>query len=245
MITALLTAAVIYPLPGSFLANMHRSDYFTIDMAENIFGSVERNAVIFVESDNSLFPLWYIQQVEGKRRDVAVIDVDFMMLPWFKEQMAGLYPGLDIPTEDLGQHAGGGGHAGGFDNMLDSYKVGQVESLISALISTRPLYLSYEFGPVYREYNNSGHFVTEHGLLYRISREAAPPDFSILKDYRLRSIMDRDIPKTPFMKAFSLAYLRAMQSQARSLAMKGKAGEAKLIIGRMKEIQEEAASLLR
>jgi hypothetical protein len=66
-----------------------------------------------------------------------------------------------------------------------------------------------------------------------------------LKDYKLRSIMDRDIPKTAFMKAFSLAYLRAMQSQARSLAMKGKAGEAKLIIERMKEIQEEAASLLR
>jgi len=36
-----------------------------------------------------------------------------------------------------------------------------------------------------------------------------------------------------------------MQYQARSLAMKGKEVEAKLIVERMKEVQEEAASLLR
>ncbi|MBE9537414.1 MAG: DUF2723 domain-containing protein [Proteobacteria bacterium] len=244
-VTALLAVAVIYPLPGSFKENNHRGDYYALDMAENIFKSIDRGAVVFVESDNSLFPLWYLQQVEGKRRDVAVIDVDFLMLPWFKGQMEKLYPGLEIPTEDLGQHSGSSSQASSFGNILDSYKAGQVEFLATSLISTRPLYLSYEFGPVYRQYNRSEHFVIEHGLLYRISPSASRPDFSILKGYELRSTMDRDIPRTPFIKAFSLAYLRAMQTQARIHAMEGRPGEAKRIIDRMKDIRKEAASLLK
>ena len=78
-----------------------------------------------------------------------------------------------------------------------------------------------------------------------MSQKASKADLSILEDYKLRSLMDGDIPKTAFMKAFSLAYLGAMQNKARGLAMEGKITDAKLITDRMREIRKEAALLLQ
>ncbi|MBI5287162.1 MAG: DUF2723 domain-containing protein, partial [Deltaproteobacteria bacterium] len=45
--------------------NDQRGNTFAYDYAKDVLGSIESNGVLFVEADLSLFPIWYMQYVDG------------------------------------------------------------------------------------------------------------------------------------------------------------------------------------
>jgi hypothetical protein len=53
-------------------------------------------SVLFVGGDNDTYPLWYEQQVEGRRRDVTVVTMPLLAAPWYVDELhrrAGLGTG--------------------------------------------------------------------------------------------------------------------------------------------------------
>lgn len=58
-----------------------------LDHARNMLSTCDPNAILITNGDNETYPLWYIQEVEGFRKDVRIFNYNLLGTDWQNIQM--------------------------------------------------------------------------------------------------------------------------------------------------------------
>jgi len=89
---SVVTLACLLLVPGIMARenwdDHNRSGRYTArDLAYNYLNTCAPNAILFTNGDNDTFPLWYIQEVEGVRTDVRIINLMLFNTEWYIDLM--------------------------------------------------------------------------------------------------------------------------------------------------------------
>ncbi len=94
-----------YPVRGHWETHDRRGNWIAHDYAHNMLAGLEPDAIVFTNGDNDTFPLWYLQEVHGFRKDIRVVNLSLLNTAWYGEQLRNEEPRvpMNYTTEQLYQ----------------------------------------------------------------------------------------------------------------------------------------------
>jgi Protein O-mannosyl-transferase TMEM260-like len=96
--------AIVLTSATAFAANWpfnNRKDYFIAgDYVENLFGTIAPDGLLLTEDWQVVSPMFYAQEVEQRRRDVKVVDINLLRRSWYFDYLQHAHPGLMDRSRD-------------------------------------------------------------------------------------------------------------------------------------------------
>ena len=105
MVAVVVPLTVLMSMPlliqrHHYWAHDRSQDWVCHEYAKNMLVGLEPNALLFTNGDNDTFPLWYIQEVEGYRTDIRVVNLSLANTPWYLQQLRDNEPKVTLTWTD-------------------------------------------------------------------------------------------------------------------------------------------------
>lgn len=194
IITAVFIVLCFIPLRAN-KNSIDQSDIYVFeDYTKAILNKVEKNSIVFTyQWDYFISPSYYIQNVEGYRKDVVVIDKELLRRSWYYNQILNSYASVinNIKTEANAfiESVKPFEQDKSFDaNTLEQNYRAVMTSLIRKNINERNCYIGIE---LYQNEIQRGEFslpegyqLVPHSLMFKVVKgteyfQAPDPDFTI------------------------------------------------------------------
>jgi tetratricopeptide (TPR) repeat protein len=96
--------AIVLALTVAFAANWpfnNRRHYFIAhDYVENLFSTIAPDGLLLTQDWQVVSPMFYAQEIEQRRRDVKVIDINLLRRSWYFDYLKQAHPGLIERSRD-------------------------------------------------------------------------------------------------------------------------------------------------
>jgi hypothetical protein len=90
----------VVALAGNLPVNNRRHYFIAHDYVENLFSAIEPNGLLLTMDWQVASPMFYAQEIEQRRRDVKVIDVNLLHRPWYYGYLRHAYPDMIERSRD-------------------------------------------------------------------------------------------------------------------------------------------------
>jgi hypothetical protein len=98
VVVVLLTAATAFAANWPF--NNRRNYFIAHDYVENLLSTIQPNGLLLTQDWQVVSPMFYAQEIEQRRRDVTVVDINLLRRSWYFDYLRYAHPGLIDRSRD-------------------------------------------------------------------------------------------------------------------------------------------------
>ncbi len=195
----LAVAVVVFallPFIGNFQRNDRSDNYIAYYYGWNMLNFLDENAILITNGDNDTFPLWYLQQVEGLRPDVDVVNLSLSQINWYLKQLKDRGVPLSFTYEDIeDMHPFWARDPHTQEQRLVTLRDLAIHDIIATNEFKRPIYFAVTVDDFMGYYDN----VELEGMVFKLTRKTERHMVNeertwdnIFNNYRYDSIVDVD-----------------------------------------------------
>jgi len=240
----LLTSATAFA--GNWPFNNRRHYFIAHDYVENLLSAIEPNGLLLTQDWQVVSPMFYAQEVERRRPDVKVVDINLLRRSWYFDYLRHAYPSLiersrekiDPYLEDLKEWERDPGAFARSQPLTQKISVAfseMVRSIVTNEIRFAPVYITNELLTA----NQTNSYLTQwipqtyqlvpQGLVFNLAKDSSfqdSPDLRLetrgLADGTVRFEQD-DVVNLKILSAYTSMlinrgrYLAAFNQHARAI----------------------------
>jgi hypothetical protein len=198
-IAVLLTSAIAFTANWPF--NNRRHYFIAHDYVENLLSAIDPNGLLLTLDWQVASPMFYAQEVEQRRRDVKIVDINLLRRSWYFDYLRHAYPGLiersrekiDVFVENLKEWERDPGAftrnqaltqriSAAFEQMIQSIVTN--ESKVAPVYVTRDLLFADTVNGELTRWLTQNYQLVPQGLVFNLTRDRS---FHDSPDLRLQT----------------------------------------------------------